>query len=170
MQSSDETGRQVAGSDKDQAREPVAFTPPPGAFTVTVPIRFSHSDPAGIVYFPHYFDMFNSLIEDWFAQELGIDFGALILEQGYGMPIVHADCDFRAPTRMGDRLHLTLLVECAGRSSLSYCIVGHSGGTERLRGRMVTAMILRESGRSLPIPDALRTRIEAYLRKTGPAA
>ncbi len=35
------------------------FTPPDGAFTRSVPIRFSHCDPAGIVYFPHYFDMFN---------------------------------------------------------------------------------------------------------------
>jgi len=41
------------------------FVPPKGAFTRTVPIRFSHCDPAGIVYFPHYFDMFNGLIEDW---------------------------------------------------------------------------------------------------------
>jgi 4-hydroxybenzoyl-CoA thioesterase len=40
------------------------FVPPPGAFTRTVAIRFSHCDPAGIVYFPNYFDMFNGLIED----------------------------------------------------------------------------------------------------------
>ena len=40
------------------------FVPPAGAFTRTVPIRFSHCDPAGIVYFPHYFDMFNGLVEE----------------------------------------------------------------------------------------------------------
>jgi len=44
------------------------FVPPQGAFTRTVPIRFSHCDPAGIVYFPHYFDMFNGLIEDWYTR------------------------------------------------------------------------------------------------------
>ena len=45
------------------------FLPPNGAFTRSVPVRFSHCDPAGIVYFPHYFDMFNGLIEDWYTQE-----------------------------------------------------------------------------------------------------
>jgi acyl-CoA thioesterase FadM len=45
------------------------FIPPEGAFTRTVPIRFSHCDPAGIVYFPHYFDMFNGLIEDWYTEQ-----------------------------------------------------------------------------------------------------
>jgi len=40
-----------------------AFTPPKAAFTRSVPIRFSHCDSAGIVYFPHYFNMFNGLVE-----------------------------------------------------------------------------------------------------------
>jgi acyl-CoA thioesterase FadM len=37
--------------------------PPEGAFTVTQPICFSHTDPAGIVYFPNYFDMCNAVME-----------------------------------------------------------------------------------------------------------
>jgi hypothetical protein len=54
------------------------FVPPSGAFTRSFPVRFSHCDPAGIVYFPHYFDMFNGLIEDWYTQELGYDYAELI--------------------------------------------------------------------------------------------
>jgi 4-hydroxybenzoyl-CoA thioesterase len=54
------------------------FVPPSGAFTRSVSIRFSHCDPAGIVYFPHYFDVFNGLIEDWYGQELGYDYAELI--------------------------------------------------------------------------------------------
>jgi hypothetical protein len=55
------------------------FAPPKGAFTRTVPIRFSHCDPAGIVYFPHYFDMFNGLIEDWYTEQLDVNYAKLIL-------------------------------------------------------------------------------------------
>ena len=43
------------------------FVPPAGAFTRSVPVRFSHCDPAGIVYFPHYFDIFNGLIDASFV-------------------------------------------------------------------------------------------------------
>jgi acyl-CoA thioesterase FadM len=46
------------------------FLPPGGAFTRRVPVRFSRCDSAGIVYFRHYFDMFNGLIEDWYGEEL----------------------------------------------------------------------------------------------------
>jgi 4-hydroxybenzoyl-CoA thioesterase len=147
--------------------EETRFAPPPGAFTHTVPIRFGHSDPAGIVYFPHYFDMFNDLIEDWYNEELGLDYGDLIIDNRLGFPIVHAECDFKVPSRMGERLELTLLVERLGRASLAFRIIGHLAGVERLSASVVTVMISRDSGRSMPFPDDLRERIEAYRRKVG---
>jgi 4-hydroxybenzoyl-CoA thioesterase len=143
------------------------FTAPEGAFSHTVPIRFGHTDPAGIVYFPHYFDMFNDLIEDWYNEELGLDYGDLIIDNRLGFPIVHAECDFKVPSRMGERLELTLLVERLGRASLAFAVIGHLNGIERLRARIVTAMISRDTGRSMPFPAHLRERIEAYRRKTG---
>ena len=81
------------------------FVPPNAAFTRSVPIRFSHCDPAGIVYFPHYFDMFNGLIEDWYGQELGYDYAELITGRRFGFPFVHIECDFKIskPNRRGDR-------------------------------------------------------------------
>jgi 4-hydroxybenzoyl-CoA thioesterase len=142
------------------------FDAPAGAFTRTRTIRFSHCDAASIVYFPHYFDMFNGLIEDWYTYELGYDYAALITSSRYGFPFVHIECDFKVPSRMGERLDLTLLVTRVGRSSLGLTIVGHLGGGERLRARMVTAMMSLETKKSVEIPAALRARIEAYRRKT----
>ena len=94
------------------------FVPPASAFTRSVPIRFSHCDPAGIVYFPHYFNMFNGLIEDWYTQELGYNYAELIMGSQFGFPFVHIECDFKIPSRMGEVIDLTLLVERIGRSSL----------------------------------------------------
>lgn len=142
------------------------FVPPRGAFTRSVPIRFSHCDPAGIVYFPHYFDMFNGLIEDWYGQELGFDYAELITGDRYGFPIVHLECDFKIPSRIGEVIELTLLVERIGRSSLAIAIVCHRDNIERLRARMVTAMMSLETKKAVPMPDALRTAIESYQRRT----
>jgi acyl-CoA thioesterase FadM len=50
-------------------------------------------------------------------------------------------CDFKVPSQMGDVIDLTLLVERIGRSSLDIAIVWHRDGVERLRARMVTAMM-----------------------------
>jgi 4-hydroxybenzoyl-CoA thioesterase len=142
------------------------FVPPSGAFTRSVAIRFSHCDPAGIVYFPHYFDLFNGLIEDWYTYELGYNYAELITGSRYGFPFVHIECDFRIPSRMGDIIDMTLLVERIGRSSLGIAIICHKDGLERLRARMVTAMISLEAGQPVPLPRDLREKIEAYREKT----
>jgi 4-hydroxybenzoyl-CoA thioesterase len=142
------------------------FVAPRGAFTRSVPVRFSHCDPAGIVYFPHYFDMFNGLIEDWYGQELGYDYAGLIMGNKYGFPFVHIECDFKVPSRIGDVIDLPLLVERIGRSSLATAIVCHRDGFERLRARMVTAMMSLETRKAVPLPQALRDAIESYRRRT----
>jgi 4-hydroxybenzoyl-CoA thioesterase len=142
------------------------FAPPAGAFTRSVTIRFSHCDPAGIVYFPHYFDMFNGLIEDWYKEELGHDYAELVMADRYGFPFVHIECDFKIPSRMGEVIDLTLLVERIGRSSLGIAIICHRDGLERLRARMVTAMMALETGKPEPMPPRLRDAIETYRRRT----
>ena len=38
---------------------------PTSAYRATVLVRFAHCDPAGIVFFPRYMEMFNNLVEDW---------------------------------------------------------------------------------------------------------
>ena len=71
------------------------FTPPKAAFTRSVPIRFSHCDPAGIVYFPHYFNMFNGLIEDWYTEELGYNYAEIIM----GSQFDSRSCTLNATSR-----------------------------------------------------------------------
>jgi 4-hydroxybenzoyl-CoA thioesterase len=142
------------------------FVPPARAFTRSVTVRFSHCDPAGIVYFPHYFDMFNELIEDWYGHELGYDYAELIMGSRYGFPFVHLECDFKIPSRMGDIIDMTLLIDRIGRTSLGIAIVCHRDGFERLRARMVTAMMSLETRQPVPLPDALRDKIEAYRART----
>jgi len=145
------------------------FTPPAGAFTRSVRVRFSHCDPAGIVYFPCYFDMFNGLIEDWYGQELHYDYAELLIGSRHGFPFVHIECDFKVPSRMGDLIDLTLLIDRIGRTSLGLAIVCHVDGIERLRARMVTAMMALDTGKPVPLPQALRETIEAYARRSATA-
>lgn len=130
-------------------------------FSRDVRIRFSHSDPAGIVYYPNYFDMFNSVIEDWFGS-LGFDYPTQIGEFRRGFPTVHVDCDFRVPCRMGETLTLTLLIENVGRSSLKLGVHGHIGGEERLRASVVLVIISLDTGKSIPIPADLQRAFETY--------
>jgi 4-hydroxybenzoyl-CoA thioesterase len=151
---------------KGQGMQENRFTAPRRAFTRSVPIRFSHCDAAGIVYFPHYFDMFNGLIEDWYKEELHHDYAELIMSGRYGFPFVRIECDFKIPSRMGEIIDLTLLVDRIGRSSLGIAITCHRDGLERLRARMVTAMISLETRKPVAMPPPLSAAIEAYRTRT----
>ncbi len=142
------------------------FAPPAGAFTRSVPVRFSHCDAAGIVYFPHYFDMFNGVIEDWYKAELKHDYAELIMQGRFGFPFVRIECDFKIPSMMGEVIDLTLLVDRIGRSSLGIVIVCHRDGLERLRARMVTAMMSLETRKPVAMPPPLRQAIEDYQKRT----
>jgi 4-hydroxybenzoyl-CoA thioesterase len=142
------------------------FVPPVHAFTRSVPVRFSHCDPAGIVYFPRYFNMFNALIEDWYTVELGFEYAKLIMGSRYGFPTVHIECDFKIPSRIGDVIDLTLLIEQVGRSSLGIIIVCHRDGLERLRARMTSAMISIETGTAVHMPQPLRDAVDSYCQRT----
>ena len=110
--------------------------------------------------------LFNGLIEDWYTQELGYDYAELIMGSRYGLPFVHIECDFKVPSRIGEVIDLTLLVERIGRSSLGIVIVCHHDGIERLRARMTTAMMSLETRKAVPLPQALRERVESYQKRT----
>jgi 4-hydroxybenzoyl-CoA thioesterase len=125
-------------------------------------IRFSHCDPGGIVHFPRYFDMINAAVEDWFAQALGLPFDTMHMDRRFGFPIVHTQCEFYKPCRIGERLVLELTVARIGRASLDLTLRGRIGGEERLRARNVRSMMSLETYRALPIPDDLRAAMAPF--------
>src|SRR5215472_19224271 len=90
-----------------------------------------------------------------------------ILGLHHGFPFVHIETDFKIPSRMGEHLDLTLLLERVGRSSLTMVIVGHLAGIERLRARLVTAMTSLETQQSVELPVALREKLQTYMKQTG---
>jgi 4-hydroxybenzoyl-CoA thioesterase len=131
-------------------------------FTLKLPIRFSHTDPAGIVYFPNYFDFCNAAVEDLYTRALGVDYAKLIFEARRGTPIVHASCDFFVPSKMGDTLDATVLLGEIGRSSIPIDIYFHADNVLRLKAKLVTVHMDLDTRKSAPIPDGLRARFDAY--------
>ena len=123
-------------------------------------IRFSDCDPAGIVFYPQYFVMFNGLVEDWVNEELGVGYSQLIVEQRIGLPTVRLEADFRAVSRLGDRVILGLKVERLGTRSLTLALhCFDHGGETRMRMRQVLVTTSLDSHRAVEIPAALREAI-----------
>ena len=127
-------------------------------------IRFSHCDPAGIVYFVNFFDMVGGVVEDWFREAIGLPFQEMHLEQRVGFPIVNTGCEFFRPARLGDTLRLELAIAKLGRSSIEFVVRGSVDGEEKFRARHKVAMVSLASFRALPIPPDMRAKMLPYLR------
>ncbi len=124
-------------------------------------IRFSDCDPAGIVFFPQYFVMFNGSVEDWVTDGLGVGYRKLVIDRRVGMPTVHLEVDFTAISRMGDHVTLELEVVRLGSKSLKleHRCVGADGDL-RARVEQVIVTTSLDTHESLDIPADLREAIE----------
>ncbi|MFT4064539.1 acyl-CoA thioesterase [Paraburkholderia sp.] len=133
------------------------------SFERPVRIRFSHCDPAGIVYFPQYLVMTNMLVEDWFNEGLRIDYAHMIGQRRVGLPIVKLDCEFSRPSRMGETILLTLDVATIGRSSIGIGIRGHCNGETRFRSKQVLVFMSFDTGKSIDIPGDIASALAAFV-------
>jgi len=129
-------------------------------------IRFSDCDPAGIVFYPQYFVMFNGLLEDWVDGPLGIGFAELVSGRRVGLPTVRLEADFRAVSRFGDDVVLSLAVERLGGKSLTLALECRAAGDGELRMavRQVIVVTSLESHRAIAMPADLRAAIERQAR------
>jgi acyl-CoA thioesterase FadM len=134
-------------------------------WSTTVGIRFSHCDPAGIVYIASHFDILNGVMEDWFVEALGIDYHQVVGARRTGLGYAHAACDFASPARMGDRLVYGVVVERVGTKSISVRIVATKGATVVLTASLVIVTTDLNRGGSVPIPDDIRTAVTAYVER-----
>jgi len=126
-------------------------------------IRFSHCDPAGIVYFPRFFDLAHATMEDWFAQSLSQPLPDLIRDRRIGTPTVSVQCEFGKPLRMGDTLRFELSVRKLGNASVQLAYSGKKNTVEHLKMTQTIAFMSLDSASAIPIPEDLRPRIEQYL-------
>jgi 4-hydroxybenzoyl-CoA thioesterase len=134
-----------------------------GVFRTKLPVRFSHCDPAGIVFYPRYLEMFNDIVEEWLRESLQFSLTEIVTRRGWGLPTVHLDVDFTAPSYFGETLDATLELRKVGTSSMhvEMALCGPDG-KDRVRGRVVLVLIERAAHRAISIPSELRARLAAF--------
>lgn len=130
----------------------------------TIPVEFNHCDPAGIVFYPRYFEMTNSVTENFFAEVVGRSYAQMTMRDGNGVPTVRIEADFRAPSRLGDRLAFTLEVVRLGGSSATFRIVARVEAEVRMEARLTLVWVTPE-GRAAPWPEDMRARLEDACEK-----
>jgi 4-hydroxybenzoyl-CoA thioesterase len=139
------------------------------AFQREMLVRFGHCDAAGWVFYPRYFEMLSDFVEDWFEDGLLASAPGLFHHKKILTPSVHFTVDYLKPTRYGDRLTFNLWTVRIGRASCELRIEASHQGEMRMRLKQVLVFISADTGRALPIPPELQSRMQRF-RVDEPAA
>ena len=134
----------------------------PKRFERPLRVRFSHCDPAGIVFFPQYLVMFNGLVEDWVSEALGIPYTELLGPRRVGLPTVSLNCEFSAISKMGDDIVLGLSLDHIGRSSIRLKLDVMKGTTQCVSLQQVLVTTDLDTHRAIAIPDDLRDALMKF--------
>ena len=131
------------------------------SFSMTQKVLFKHCDPAGIVFYPRYFEMINDCVEAFF-DEIGTPFE--VLHKTASIPTAQIATTFHAPSRHGDLLVINLDVVRIGNSSLTLSFRTTTDSEKRFSAES-TLVYITPSGRPQPWPDPIRNALTPYLRR-----
>lgn len=126
-------------------------------------VRFSHCDPAGIVFYPRYAELCNEVVEDWFREGLAVDFHNLHEKLRLGVPAVRLEVEYLHPSTYGDTLEFALRVKEIGNASMTLNLIAWCGEQERVRFQLKVVMMSMDTMRAVRIDDEWRAKFTRFM-------
>ncbi len=130
-------------------------------FEIRQKVLFRHCDPAGIVFFPRYFEMMNDCVEAFFDQGLNCPFEQF--HQTAGIPTATITTTFTSPGRHGDMLDLRLNVTRVGRASFDYEMSCYCGKVQRFLTN-ATLVQIDLNGKPTPLQNSIKQRLIDFIK------
>jgi 4-hydroxybenzoyl-CoA thioesterase len=131
----------------------------------TLRIEWGDCDPAGIVFYPRYFAMFDTSTTALFERALGMTkFEFLKAHGSAGYPMVDTRARFLSPTRFGDDVVIRSAITEIKRSSFSVQHNLMKGDTLAVEGFETRVWVGRDPNdpdkiKAKPIPDEITERL-----------
>jgi acyl-CoA thioester hydrolase len=131
-------------------------------YAVAIPTRWMDTDSYGHVNNAQYYSFFDTAITTWLVEEAGFD---PVRDPAIGL-CVDSRCQYHAPIGFPERVTARVRVAELGRSSVRYevALEGESSPPPAAEGYFVHVYVDRAARTSVPIPPALRARMEELAR------
>ena len=135
-------------------------------FETDIQVGFEHTDVAGVVFYPRYFEMLSKVTERWFQEGLGVSYRQFHQVEHRGIPLVEVHCRFMRPSFLSDVLNYRLAVAKLGRSSATLHIEAFCSGEQRLEADMVVVhtQVQQDGMRSTAFPAEMAARMKEFLQ------
>ncbi|MHC1742839.1 MAG: acyl-CoA thioesterase [Syntrophobacteraceae bacterium] len=141
------------------------MTVPTKYVEVPVVIRFGDTDPYGVVYFASYFRYCHHGIEELLRQ-VGLAPHNVLRnpEEGYGLPVVGAACDFLKPVWYGETLRLRVSIVNARSKSVTFGFHFYKEARDEIVAKgQATIVTIDRQWRSRLLPDRVKESITPYM-------
>jgi 4-hydroxybenzoyl-CoA thioesterase len=134
------------------------------AFETRRILRFGDCDPAGIAYFPAYFHLLNSVVEEFF-EVLGAPWTRLIHQDRVGLPTAQLNVSFKKHGLHGDTLVFRVHVRRIGRSSLDLQHEVFANNALLWQADQTLVMTSLETHKPIAFPPEIRNELTKRLEK-----
>lgn len=132
-------------------------------FSMPQKILFKHCDPAGIVFYPRYFEIINDAVEAFFDEALNLPF--VEMHKTNGVPTVQIETSFKVASRHGDVLEITIVPTRVGGASLDLHVRGVCTGQVRFLSNL-TLVHVRKDMSTERWPDNARDLLSSMIQST----
>jgi 1,4-dihydroxy-2-naphthoyl-CoA hydrolase len=128
-------------------------------YTYQTKIKLHQTDAAGLLFFSHQFEIVHDAYES-LLEKIGFGFASLIREKDFFLPIIHAECEYKAPLFVEDLIEIQVKVEKVGKTSFTfvYKLVNSKGilvGT----ARTTHVTMNKETQKKITLPSDMRVKI-----------
>jgi len=131
-------------------------------FSWPVRVYYEDTDLGGVVYYANYLRFMERARTEWLRQ-LGVDQTKLLDDRGLIFVIVSAEIRYVQPARFNDELYVTVALESARRTAMTFAQEIRRGGLDGellTQGRVQAACVEAANFRPRAIPPDIIERLE----------
>jgi len=130
-------------------------------FVYQTTLKLRDTDAAGVIYFPHIFDLAHEALEA-FMDSVGMDIGLLLRTASFDLPVVHCEADLQKPIFPGHKLTITVRLDRRGDSSFTlHYAIQETGGNALAEARITHVMVDRKTRKSTPLNHEMQGALAA---------
>lgn len=131
----------------------------------TFRVRFGDADPAGIVYYPRFFEWFHDAFEALFEAATGRPYAEILGQDRVGFPAVQVGTEYRAPARFGEAVTLEVFLSRLSLRSATFEYRVRRDGLLLATASIKVAVMHLDRFESVDFPPAIRSSLAAYLEE-----